>query len=303
MSENFYHSDKIDAYFNQAMSEGERQLFEQQVAQDPLLRNEFDLQQDIIESLKETRRVELKSRLQNIPTPGTGLISVPAQFIGGAMLVGVLALVGYFMWEDPFAEQQDQIDLTANNLFIIEQQDIPARPQVVLIPEDKAEDESIPEYKAGLIKDEVTASLNLTDKASSRTEEVSEPTASIDLPNLMEDSEGDGDAIDNTQIELPESGLDPLEENLTDNVEIEHISTKSEKRQYQFYNGKLYLYGSFGSVPYEILEINGKKGKSYYLYHNELYYRLNSNQMDIKPLLEITNKKIVRELDIVRTNK
>ncbi|MGB5928667.1 MAG: hypothetical protein WBH03_10855, partial [Cyclobacteriaceae bacterium] len=288
-----------------AMSEGERGLFEQEVAQDPLLKAEFDLQRDVIEALKDTRHAELKTRLQNVPTPGTGVISIPAQFIGGALLVGAALITGYLLINDGSTDSQSDenfITLTADNILITAEKAVPSRPEVAIWPGKKQ-----PTGTAEPTRDSDLLMANNASNESTKSEETvrtEEPvTANIDLPTLMDEDDSDGEAIGNTRIELPESGLDPLEEDLTENVEITHLPSESNNLQYRFYNSKLYLYGSFGEVPYEILEINGKKGKSYYLYHNELYYRLNYDQVDPTPLREITNKRIVRELDIVRKNK
>lgn len=48
MNQDFQHIDRIDAYLNDVLSEGERAKFEQELANDPTLRHEFDLVQDML---------------------------------------------------------------------------------------------------------------------------------------------------------------------------------------------------------------------------------------------------------------
>jgi hypothetical protein len=66
MSETFYNPENIEAYITNKMSAGEKYLFENELAKDPLLQNEIDLQKDIVEALKSNRKAQLKDRLNNI---------------------------------------------------------------------------------------------------------------------------------------------------------------------------------------------------------------------------------------------
>lgn len=304
MSKNFNYSDQIDAYFNQAMNEGDMRLFEQQLATDPLLKAEFDLQHDIVHSLKETRRVELKGRLNNLPTPGAGIISTPLQYALGTLLVAGITFSGYLFWEDS-PTQDHLVDLTNAKEVVLNQETLPEQPRVrINLDEISTTEEETAVTLAEAPRDEkkdTDLAVNATPTA--KETKVTEADPAIVMPDLVEDTDVMEEPLEPSNIELPNSGLITMKDEMASKVEIEHISADKEAFHYRFFNSKLYLYGSFGDMPYEILEINSKGGKTYYLFHNNSYFRLNANQVDITPLQAISNKRIIHELDIVRDNK
>ena len=72
MTPDFQHIDKIDAYLNDVLSAGERASFEQELANDPALRREFDLVQDMLGGVELTGDEALKSQIGTAHAELTG---------------------------------------------------------------------------------------------------------------------------------------------------------------------------------------------------------------------------------------
>ena len=87
------YSEKLEAYLRNELSESEKAEFEQMLQQDPLLQNELILQQDIISSIRDYRKNELKQRLNRIDVSNTTKGNL-GNFTMGGFILGGLAIVG-----------------------------------------------------------------------------------------------------------------------------------------------------------------------------------------------------------------
>jgi hypothetical protein len=99
------------------------------------------------------------------------------------------------------------------------------------------------------------------------------------------------------------NNLEKIKENIESTVEVATVKDKRNKFHYKFFENKLYLLGNFNDMPYEIIELNLSKGKSYFLYYNDSFYKLNSEQVKPAPLQKIENDSLVNELKIIRLNQ
>jgi len=66
MSQNFDYRQLIDDYLSGNISVQNKAVVEHKIATDPEFRSEFDLQKNVINAIRESRRLELKNRLDNI---------------------------------------------------------------------------------------------------------------------------------------------------------------------------------------------------------------------------------------------
>src|SRR5437879_2635710 len=94
MSKTFYNPENIEAYITNKMSAGDKAFFQSELAKDPLLNNEIDLQKDIIESLKEHRKAQLKNRLNNIKIE-TAPTYTGLKVAASILLAGLISFGGY----------------------------------------------------------------------------------------------------------------------------------------------------------------------------------------------------------------
>ena len=64
MDSKFDYTETIENYIRGEMSGDQKLQFESQLNQDPLLRDELNLQKDLIQSIQDVRRAELKALLK-----------------------------------------------------------------------------------------------------------------------------------------------------------------------------------------------------------------------------------------------
>src|SRR5699024_6314417 len=146
-------------------------------------------------------------------------------------------------------------------------------------------------------KEEETKSLIKEEESEPDTEPIK-----VDPPTPIEDFENVDET--GTTIKVPENTLAKASsEPEVTAVEIESKEDERHTFHYKFYNNKLYLYGDFKNIPYEIIELNTISGKSLYLYYKDSFYYLESNQMEVSPLQQIKDEKLIEELDSLRVNK
>jgi hypothetical protein len=91
MNKGLNYSEKLESYIRNELPETEKLELEEQLRQDPLLQNELTLQRDIISSLSDYRRNELKQRLNKIDV---GSKNSPGDFTVGGAILGGIAIVG-----------------------------------------------------------------------------------------------------------------------------------------------------------------------------------------------------------------
>ncbi|MGK7392762.1 MAG: hypothetical protein ACNS60_20575 [Candidatus Cyclobacteriaceae bacterium M2_1C_046] len=280
----------IDDYLANRMNDAERISFEEKLQADSELRQEFNFHKDIVNSIKEARKVELKSMLNEIPVssaPTTGIgtgTKLAAGLIVGAIVIGGFL---YFMDDDkaPFKDE------TTKEQSLQQEQTKEEAPEVV-------EEETIVEDQA-----EPTVPVEEQDQQPqvSAQPEVSRP-AEISTPDVM-DFETEENEI---EIKQPEATAEAGDYSIKElfNSTIEVVTDNSKKKydfHYQFKDNKLYLFGDFNEELYQILEFNKKDNeRTVILYYKDAYYMLDENQKEITALKAIEDQQIVDQLNRLR---
>lgn len=288
------------------MSPGQMQEFEKQLHTDPVLRSEFELQKDIIHSIKDFRKAQLKTKLDQVPVnvgPSTlaGVKAAAALVISGVIGVGAYL---YLSTPDEVNEPITETIAPVENLQV--------QPEAIAeLPDELPTTEEVPVEEAiseEALKAEPTVTVEQPSSVNlSETVEVVAPeeTAAADLvvnsPNLTDPNLSDAEAEES--IEIPTAAL--AQDGLTDNnvVAVETAKKDGDMFHYQYYNGKLYLYGDFRDIPYEILELNSANGKRLFIFYNNAYYKIKDDQHGITPLEELTDQDIIKKLEIIQANK
>src|SRR6478609_10563736 len=96
----------IDDYLTNRLTEKEKGAFEQQLASDPSLKADVELQKNIVEGIKGARAAELKSMLNNVPIASPVSVSfsalkIAAGIVGAGLLIGSIY---YYMQPDTLKE-------------------------------------------------------------------------------------------------------------------------------------------------------------------------------------------------------
>lgn len=292
MNKNFYTPENIEAYLENRLSPGEKSLFESEIAKDPLLKNELNLQQDIIQSLKSYRKTQLKNRLNNIEVSMTPNY-YGAKIAASILISGLLGLGAYSYFNN-------KSETTISSPVAIETRiENPSKestsPEVTLDNTSKndvplAINENSKGVSDATTKNETKAIVKKNSPGNSTTAPIS--TGS---PKMVESFDNELFQSDNN-VTLPDGKIAQTTESKS-NIDITIDKSSENKFHYKFFNNKLFLYGSFDSNKYEILELNTYEGKQVYLYYDNSYFKLNSNQADVSPLSKINDKNVIEQLN------
>lgn len=299
MNKNLTNEEFVNSFLDNELSEIDRLDFENKLLHDSDLREEYNFQKDLVEGIKESRRLELKSRLSNIPINTPLYQTVGFKAIAVASISVGIGFGAYYLLSEDDNIKLSEIDLSENQITLTDKRDIPVVPEAIapIFKEEAKEEvvmEVVPQEKP---KTEVIAK-NIETKA--------EPVIiqpNVIQPDVVEAFEDEDILSEDIGVDNQSNSLDNIKENVESTVEIATVKDKRNKFHYKFFENKLFLLGNFNEMPYEIIELNSSKGKSYFLYYNDSYFKLNSEQLKPAPLVKIENDSLVNELKIIQSNQ
>jgi hypothetical protein len=281
-----YHSEQIEAYLRNELSGEEKKIFEEMLRRDPLLKNEFVLQQDTVQAIQAYRTQSLKARLNQLPTD-TAAVSGTA-YVAAGIAVCSLLLIGtawfYNKPEEtqPIIQKEARVQTPAKvNPQISEE----IKPQEIQKPMNTEAKKTIttpknhmPNVEIGKADEQIAVVLDETvDKAT-------------DENNINKDA-------DNSNV--PSGEVTPSAKTERQSVKVSVINDRKKYGfHYTFTEGKLFLYGDFNQV-YEILDFETQAGKEVYLYYGNAYHLI-KNQINISPLTKVNDPKLIQKLDDAR---
>lgn len=309
----------IDDYLANRMNEAERKAFEQKLNSDESLRQEYNFQKDVVKSINNARKAELKSMLNNTPVPAAtgqtyGLGTKIAIGIVSATIIVAGALYLFDEKEElinqPAIENQAE-DKIAESVIEkkgnFEKEEKVEKPQDVEVKEPPVTEPTTPssdKKKSLIVESEdkpVMVEPEDTNEPIQDDKETASQTAEINTPSVLDFEVNDDEGI--SDINQPNAQIKTGDFNLKgdlSNSTIEVITNNSKKKykfHYQFMDEKLYLYGDFDEDLYQILEFNNEDGRTIILNYKESYYLLDQSKVEITPLKVIENKQLVSELD------
>ena len=297
---NEHFQDQLDSFLTNRLSGAEKASFEAQVATDPLLSNEVQLQKEIAEGLRNARKLALKQRLQNIDTS-----TIPAEsnnlwtYAGMGASIGVVALAGLL-----FVNSGGDNSVKSNNSVPAIEQPVATGTQTEKSVPAQVEGISVPSENTKTTNQATVAKadkeLHAAEKAKVNVSPVS--PANPDFGNEPDVNEG-GIKTGNSgaATSAGKLGVRDALNNLVDGVEVVKAD-KEYSNHYRYVNNKLYLYGDFDKNLYELLELNVSKGKKLYIYHNGLFAQVLPNET-ITKFVTITDPNLVVELNALKIKK
>ena len=304
-------TDQIDNYHAGKMSETEMSDFENAVNSDPAAKAESDFQADIVNGLKEYRKIELKARLDAINVGPTWFEFVQQsalmKSLGGVMLASLIGTGIFLYGERPENENSDMpATVIADQTESIE-----------FVWELGNEKESNTENQL----DKPSQALSVKEKNKDFDRVVLSENEEVALETVNEDSDlnavseskvfkpvfevPDAESVNDEQLET--TGLDELPASTKAAgsevpVDVRSDISRSKSIKYKYFDGKLYLKGDFDKAPYEILEINSSAGRRIYVYYLDKYYKVGISDK-LTDLPEVTDDKVIDELKLLRANK
>lgn len=302
MNKNLSNEQLVGRYLDSEMSEIERLEFENQLLHDSDLKEEYNLQKNIVEGIKQSRKLELKTRLDNIPinTPLYQTIGFKSLIV--ASITAGIGFGAYYLLSDPDKAPISTVDVTQNQEFIDQNKDIPTVPDAIepIIDEEK---KAVVGTKKETQQPTAKTEYPIVSKNNVQKEEPEIIQPNVIEPEVVEQFQEEDFTSEEINVESQINNLEKVKENVESTVEIETVRDRKNKFHYRFFENKLYLLGNFSEMPYEIIELNAKAGKSYFLFYNGNFYRLETEQLKPSPLIKIENDSLVNELKIIQMNQ
>jgi hypothetical protein len=294
-----YYTEKIEAYLRNELNESEKAQFEQVLRQDPLLYNEFKLQQEIIGSIQAHRKQQLKQRLERIDVSdlmkaGPNPAAIAGLFLSGAVLLGI---IGWFSFGDAIRPAGKQTEHTA----VVSQ--LPAsgndKARAVKPFETEAEPVETPVEAA----DVVTSSVPETPAAPAAAKRVPAPSNISKAPIAQANAQAEEKPLTEETPRKTVFAEDNAEKTAIVAKEAEaaprlHIVDNTNaklKLHYYFLNNQVALLGF--DKPYVLLEIQPEN--TTYLFYDGNFYQLNTTKAQPSPITEVlvTDPQLIEKLN------
>jgi hypothetical protein len=279
----------IERYLEQKMSAAEMARFENALLHDPLLKNEFELQRDIVDSIKAYRKAEIKARLEGIK------INPAPQFATYLKIAASVTLTSFMIWGA-------YTYFNAEDKEIITKVEIPAITETPFIPFI----EEVPDMPLAQHIEPAGADIEVvTPKPSRRTERVAAKRElklpEVRLPDVLANFEDTSPMIMDKGLPKPPTSFPNIDEkSLVPEILVKDLPGKKNQFFYQNYDGKLYLYGNFSASPYELIELNTEAGRRLFLNYDSSYFNIKPDQKDVVPLERIQDSSLVQELNVLK---
>ena len=289
----------IEAYFEGNISPSEKAMLDAKINSDPLVKAEFDLQHTIVEGISNARKLELKSRLASIELPSnTALVGGSATKWLAGTIVGVTLIGSVLYWSlssfDPSIKPLDiRIDHEVNfgNEF----------KKYAHFPKAKSETVELAEENQ---KEPINSLQSIgEEKAITATDTESTPLIAKVQPQALMSFEDDEIFANQTEEVLENPTSKEIAYNRIDKTEIEFLKPLNKNEEevfhYRYYNSKLYLYGDFNDMPYQIIELNDKGQKQLFISYNEDVYVIKDNTSEITELRKLDDKMLKMEIQLI----
>jgi hypothetical protein len=295
-----YYTAKIEAYLRNELNESEKAQFEQLLRQDPLLYNEFKLQQEIISSIQAHRKQQLKQRLERIDVSdlmkaGPNPAAIAGFFLSGAALLGIIGWLSFGDVIRPAARQTEQTAVVSQ---------LPAsgndRARTVKPFETEAEPAETPAEAGNTVTPSVPEQPAAPALAAKR---VPAPSHISKAPIAKANAQAEEKPLTEETPRKTVFAEDNAEKTVTVTKEAEtaprlHIVDNTNaklKLHYYFLNNQVALLGF--DKPYVLLEIQPEN--TTYLFYDGNFYQLNTTKAQPSPITEVlvTDPQLIEKLN------
>ncbi|WP_296621304.1 hypothetical protein [Marivirga sp.] len=284
----------IEAFFEGNISPADKAMLEAKINSDPLVKAEFDLQQNIVKGISNTRKLELKSRLASIDLPiNTGILTGSGVKWLAGTVAGVTLFGSVLYWSlISFDNSIKPIDIKMNQELAFKHAPLSYIPQLVE-EENKIEEEESNEI--------IPQETNAPKERNEIRKEEKDATAKVQPQALISYEDDKLFTNQSNDEELENIASREIAHNRADKTEIEFLDALDDKDSfhYRYYNSKLYLYGDFNEMPYQIIELNDKGKKQLFLSHNEDVYIIKDNTTEITELRKLQDEILKMEIQLI----
>ncbi len=273
----------IEQYITGKLTGEELIQFQNELHKDPILQSEVALQKEIIHSVQQFRKLQLKQRMDNIAVSAgnsyTGLKVAASIVLAGLVTFGVFN----YNLQQKVENFNNQSITPINNQKNEQTDNLDSSPEIA--KSNSAE---------SLTNKESLKPVTNVIKPKELSIKNSESTVIATVPNA-DYHNGDEHLIKDGNVTLPKGELAQGNGDHTLKAEVIVDDLDKSRFHYKYFSGKLFLYGEFAN-PYELLEWNSAEGKKLFLKYNSEYYKIKDNQMEPIKLEKIMDKKLLNEL-------
>jgi hypothetical protein len=274
----------IEKYASGRLEGMEKEAFEQQMKADSALQQEVELQQQIIQGVKQARILQLKSMLSQVPVGGSVLQA--GMTAGNIVTVAVTVTVivsGSLFYFKPWEDKATPVEITKEITAPVDDKVIDIKPE----PNSSKQKDEVITSTPETTKEPVKISST---KPTVKTNPVKPKIEVLDPSEELTQSQSEGASAEANQGAV-----------VTSHIAVETESSNEKYSfHYQFNKGKLILYGAFDKGLYEILEVHGEN-HSLFLFYKENYYLLNEKAATITPLTAIKDHQLIKLLKEYRS--
>ncbi|SMG17252.1 hypothetical protein SAMN05661096_00935 [Marivirga sericea] len=283
----------IEAYFEGVITPAEKAMLDAKIESDPLVKAEFDLQQHIVKGISNARKLELKSRLAAIDLPiNTGILAGSGVKWLAGTIAGVTLFGSILYWTlISFENNIKPIDIKISQEVSFTTTPLNSFPELL-----GEKNEIIAFNKTKSSPSEPTAVKKQTNSELIEKD----ATAKVQPQALM--SYDDEQLFKNQNDgQLENIASRDIAHNRADKTEIEFFEAleKEGNYHYRYYNSKLYLYGDFKQMPYQIIELNDKGKKQLFLSHNNEVYAIKDNTTQLTELSKLQDEMLKMEIQLI----
>lgn len=271
----------IDDYLTNRLSDADKTAFEAQLATDPALKADMEMQKQIIEGVRAARAAELKTMLNEVPIAPPASISLPVMRLAASIVGAGIMILAFSYYFNSNRETPNMSSSLEDSIQKVDPAEFEPLEEPTSDPAPAIEEKAI--------------TPTSVDKTEAKESTQSNPKVSpVQQPKI--------DVVDPTK-DMTDGGNAALPKNEASRAAItaSHIAVEVEDNNkkypfhYQFNQGKLFLYGSFDKGLYEILEINGET-HSVFLFYKDNYYSLDEKASAITALEPIRNQALISKL-------
>jgi hypothetical protein len=275
----------LDDYLTNRLTGEDKSAFERKLQADPDLQTEKLMQERLIKSIQQARIAELKTMFNNIPVApvSQGGASVVAKYAAGTIVAGMVATGLYF-----YFNKTEAVQTPTENVIASEEGKANQGTQPNTTATENKDGKQVQTTEA---KPEVSATESTSPKEGANPNlDVYEPTneEAQSTSNDVEDAAGERSNAVKSGAPAPKAEVDS--------------HNNAYKFNYQFKDGKLYLYGPFERNLYEIMEFFSGDKPTTFLYYKNNYYLLNDEGGEVKTLTPIADQNLIRKLRKSRGN-
>ena len=284
-----FNPDYLDRYFKNQLSDTDRQIMEQLIAQDPLLKSEMHFQREVVEAICQRRKWELKARLNALAPESSPLFTIPRLAFGSTLTIAGLLTATLFWFDSKKIAQAPERQAKP----VVKQIQEKNKPEIVQTKPVQAKPIQVKPIQTNYVTRIELPVAAPTQKATVVKEEPC-------LPNTQDIVQVDVMAQDMAIKAYDESLLFEISNTDTDNGVFDRYSEDennlertalSQMLRYQYYHGRLSLYNNTSAGKQIHTEIEGEL--RYFLYYENVYYEFFDEQTSEAIMSPLRDKNVL----------